>query len=64
MVGSFGGAAIIAMNLGINFYGYLLFFASSVAGIFLIKKSNVSSAMMVVTMYYAIINLVGIIRYW
>lgn len=61
--GSFGGAAIIAANIGLNVVGYVMFLSSSIAGIFLLRKSDASKSFMIVTVYYAIVNAVGIVRY-
>jgi len=63
MAGSFIGAALIASNTGYNVVGYILFFMSSIAGIFLLKNSNASKSLLIVTLYYAVVNLIGIVRY-
>jgi len=53
MTGSFLGAALIASNTGYNVVGYILFFMSSIA----------SKSLLIVTLYYAVVNLIGIVRY-
>jgi hypothetical protein len=62
LTGSFVGAALVALNVGLQVWGFVFFFMSSIAGILLLRNSNASWSLMVVTVYYAIINLVGIIR--
>ncbi len=63
LLGSFGGSLLIALNVGQNVLGYVCFLAASIAGVILIRGSNISWSFMLVTGSYAIINTIGIIRY-
>lgn len=59
---SIAGATLVALNIGQQLLGYILFLISSIAGAYLIIHSNVSRSLLTVTAIYFIINLVGIIR--
>ena len=63
VVGSLVGATLIASNSGHNVLGYVCFFVSSIAGTWLLLKSNASKSLLFINAYYALVNLVGIIRY-
>lgn len=63
LVGSIAGSALIASNAGMNQIGYVLFLLSSLAGIYLLKNSNASKSLMIVTIYFSVINTIGLIRY-
>ena len=62
IVGSFGGALLIALNIGMNLFGYLLFFLASLASLWLLSKSNASRSLFIVAVGFAIINLIGVFR--
>jgi hypothetical protein len=61
---SFAGAAIIAANVNANVLGYVLFLVSSILGAYLVMKSNASRSLLIVNIVFAIINVVGIVRYY
>lgn len=61
--GSLIGSGLIASNTGLNVFGYCLFFVSSLAGVYLLRGTNASKSLLVVTLYYAAVNLIGIYRY-
>lgn len=60
---SFAGAGIIAANIDLNVIGYWLFLVSSIAGFTLVWNSNASKSLLLVNAMFAIINIVGIVRY-
>jgi|GEM_PF-5951971 len=70
-IGSIFGAGLIALNIGYNRIGFASFLIASVIGLYLIIKhhSSVSVAwhkqwaLILVGVYYIIMNIVGIIRY-
>jgi hypothetical protein len=64
---SFAGAAIIAANVNANVLGYVLFLVSSVLGAYMVAKSNASHelrSLLKVNIVFAVINVVGIVRYY
>ena len=63
LAGNVAGSTLIAMNVGLNFYGYLGFIVGSLAGIYLLLNSNASRSLMAITMYFMVINVIGVIRY-
>lgn len=63
LFGSMSGAPLIALNISLGVWGYVLFLISSVASIMLLKGSNASKSMMIVAVYFTIVNTIGIIRY-
>ena len=62
--GSLGGSTLIALNIGMNAYGYMLFLLASLAGIYLLMKSDASRSLMIVTLYFTGVNFMGMVRYW
>lgn len=66
-IGSLGGAiigsALIAWNLGLNQIGYMFFLVSSICSVKLLLESNASKALLLQTIYFTIINIVGILRW-
>lgn len=57
------GATLVALNIGIGLYGYILFTASSIATIILLRHSNASKVIEWQTYVFVIVNVVGIIRH-
>lgn len=57
------GAILIALNLGVNWYGYLLFMVSSVCYSYVGWKTN-KSGLMVMSLLYIIINVMGLFQWW
>lgn len=59
---SMTGAALVASNIGAQFWGYLLFLVSSICGIYLVWNSNASRSLLWVNAMFAVINVFGLIR--
>ena len=59
---SITGALLVALNIGTQMLGYTLFLISSIAGIFLLLRSNASKSLIIVSAVFAMINVIGIIR--
>lgn len=57
------GATLVALNIGIGLYGYILFTVSSIATIILLRHSNASKVIEWQTYVFVIVNVVGIIRH-
>ena len=58
------GSTIIAMNLGLNVLGYILFLASSIASVYLLMKSKDSPKVLVLqNIFFAGVNILGLVRY-
>lgn len=64
IVGSFAGSILIALNVGLNWWGYVFFLSAALSGIWLLRGSTASSSLMLVNVIYAIVNTVGLVRYW
>lgn len=56
------GAILVALNIGQAQLGYTVFLISSLAGIYLLLKSNASRSLLAVNVMFMIINIVGIMR--
>jgi hypothetical protein len=63
LVTSILGSALIASNSGHNQLGYALFLASSLSGIYLLHNSNASKSLTIVTLYFTVVNVMGLVRY-
>jgi hypothetical protein len=63
VAGAIGGSSIIALNLGWNFFGYILFLVSSVSAVILMRGTTVPNSVFLVNVFFVIINLVGVVRY-
>ena len=64
VLGAVIGSTLLAMNLGLNYLGYGFFLASSVASIWLLWKStDRPMALVVQSIYFLGINVVGLVRY-
>lgn len=57
------GAILVALNLGYQFIGYVLFFISSCSGMFIAIRSNAPSSLVIVNGMFAVINIIGLISY-
>lgn len=62
LIFSVAGAVLVALNIGYQLVGYILFLLSSILGSVLILGSNASRSLLTVNIIFAIINIVGIIR--
>lgn len=61
--GAIIGSALIASNVGYNQLGYMFFLVSSIATAKLLMESNASKAILLQTLYFTVINVIGIIRW-
>jgi hypothetical protein len=59
MIGSF----IIAMNLGLNMYGYIAFIFSGIATLYHYSISETRNSLKFIVWFYLVIDIIGIIRY-
>lgn len=64
IVGSFTGSILIALNVGLNWWGYVFFLSAALSGIWLLRGSNASFSLVLVNIVYAVVNTVGLVRYW
>ena len=62
LVSSISGAILVALNIGLQLEGYIVFLISSVAGIYLLLQSNASRSLVVVAVIFMVVNIVGILR--
>ena len=56
------GASLIALNMGLQLYGFISFLIGNFVGMYLLKNSDASKSLFVIQIMFAIINIVGIIR--
>lgn len=63
LASSLAGAALIALNLGTQVLGFTLFLVSNILGVVLLKGSTASKSLILVNVVFALINVVGIVRY-
>jgi len=56
------GALIVSFNLGINMVGYIFFWISSLLYIIYAKRTNQKN-LLVLNVFFLIINTIGIFRY-
>lgn len=56
------GASLIALNTGLQLYGFISFLIGNFVGMYLLKGSNASKSLFVIQLMFAVINIVGIIR--
>ena len=59
---AFSGAVLVALNVGLQLPGYILFLISSVAGSYLVLISNASRTLLWVNLMFMVINFIGIVR--
>lgn len=57
------GSTIVALDLGINWVGYVFFLASSTASVKLLMGSNASRSLLYTNLYFVVVNVVGLVRY-
>jgi hypothetical protein len=62
VLGAVLGAPIIALNIGMNTLGYCLFAASSIAGTYLLYRGETRSSLKLVSVYFFVVNVLGILR--
>ncbi len=63
LCGAIGGSTLIAANIGMNVLGYVLFLISSVSSLLLLRGTNVSKSLVLVNLYFTLMNVLGIMRY-
>jgi hypothetical protein len=64
MGGAMIGSTLIALNIGLNQYGYMMFMVSGLASIYHLNHSNVRKSMKFNTWFYLVVDILGIIRYY
>ena len=57
------GSLLIAVNFGHNVLGYWSFLISSSGTLWLLYKCNSSYGLKVITIFYILMDIIGIIRY-
>ncbi len=62
LIGNMSGSILIASNIGLNVFGFMLFTVGSLAGVYLLKNSNASKSLLFITCYFLVVNVIGIIR--
>lgn len=63
VLGSLVGSTLIALNVGLNELGYICFIVASVFTMYLLLNSTASRSLLLVNLYFLIINVVGLFRY-
>ena len=63
VVGSMLGAGLIALNINYNVLGYVFFLIANLANLYLLNISTASKSLTVVTIFFVIANIIGIMRY-
>jgi hypothetical protein len=62
--GAVGGSVLIAANVGLAVVGYVLFLASSVAGVYLLVTTrNAPQALIYQNMFFIVVNIFGLVRH-
>jgi len=62
--GAVGGSVLIAANVGLAVLGYVLFLASSIAGVYLlVSTKNAPQALIYQNLFFIVVNIFGLIRH-
>ena len=62
--GAVGGSVLIAANVGLAVLGYVLFLASSVAGVYLLVTTlNAPRALIYQNVFFIVVNIFGLVRH-
>lgn len=62
--GAVGGSLLVAANIGLAAVGYLLFLASSVAGVYLLAVTkNSPRALVLQNLFFVVVNIFGLVRH-
>jgi hypothetical protein len=62
--GAVGGSVLIAANVGLAVLGYVLFLASSVAGVYLLVTTlNAPRALIYQNVFFILVNIFGLVRH-
>ena len=66
LAGAIAGSTLIAFNLGamFNVLGYVFFTISSLSSVWLLLRSNAHRALLWTNLYFTVMNVVGMIRYY
>ena len=59
---AFAGAILIALNVGVALWGYVLFLASSILGGYIAYASKSPRSILYVNVMFGLINVLGIVR--
>lgn len=63
LAGAMIASAMLALNVSFSGWAYIPFLLSNIATIYLIKDSNVPRVIMYQSIFFIIINLIGIFRW-
>ena len=64
LAGAVGGSVLIAANVGLAVLGYVLFLASSVAGVYLLVTTlNAPRALIYQNVFFILVNIFGLVRH-
>jgi hypothetical protein len=62
--GAVGGSVLIAANVGLAVLGYVLFLASSIAGVYLlVTTKNAPQALVYQNLFFIVVNIFGLVRH-
>lgn len=62
VLGAVAGSTLLALNIPISKWGYLMFLISSVSGLYVGWKTGVKS-LTILNVYFTIINAIGVYRW-
>jgi len=63
IAGAITGSTLVAINIGHNQLGYASYFISGCATMYLLKDTEVSKSIKFITLFFMVINVVGMCRY-
>jgi hypothetical protein len=62
--GAVVGSVLIAANVGLAVLGYVLFLASSIAGVYLlVTTKNAPQALVYQNLFFIVVNIFGLVRH-
>ena len=61
--GAIIGSLLVAANIGLAWYGYIAYFASSIASVYLLKTHNGPKSLLWQNYYFMAINAFGLFRH-
>jgi hypothetical protein len=62
--GAVGGSVLIAANVGLAVLGYVLFLASSIAGVYLlVTTKNAPQDLVYQNLFFIVVNIFGLVRH-
>lgn len=62
--GAISGSTLIALNIGLNLYGYIAFVVSGIASMHHLRTCNARWSLKFITYFYFVVNIVGVSRYY